>query len=86
MPGREARCVRKMIKNKKKKLLICVITAAGSQHKRGGVLNIIFSLFFSPSEIPKTSPRFLKQNYIFPPKQSRPSLQGGATPKPPCSN
>lgn len=76
MPGREARCVRKMIKNKilKKQLLICVITATGSQHKSGGVVKIIFSLFFFPSEIPKTSPRFLKQNYIFSLKQGRPSL------------
>lgn len=77
MSEREARCVRKMIKNKRKKnLLISVITATGSQHKRGGVLKIIFSLFFSPSEIPMTSPRFLKQNYIFFPKQGRPRLQG----------
>lgn len=67
MPGREVRCVRKMFK-KKKKLLICVITATGSQHKSGGVVKIIFSLFFFPSEIPKTSPRFLKQNYIFSPE------------------
>lgn len=53
---------------------ICVITATWPQHKGGGALQTIFSLFFSSSERPKTSPRFLKQNYIFPEAgQTRPA-------------